>query len=161
MRTVLLLTAALLPLSLVAEEEESPAETLLQVMRYEETALAAARSMFAPFLDEMRAQGTPEAAVREVEKAANDFLGKTLLDPALRRQIIELYERRFTESELLELVEFYKTPLGRKVLDELPPIMEESARLGNEAAQKNANEFQQKVAAILEKHAGTESEEDE
>ncbi len=89
--------ACVLPLGLLRAEEDpepSPAEKLLEVMRYEETSMAAATSMFAPFLDQMRADGTPEAAVKKIEAAARDFVAKSLLDPALRKKVVELYEKR-------------------------------------------------------------------
>lgn len=39
---------------------------------------------------------------------------------------IPIYTRNFDEQELAELVEFYRSPLGRKVIDRMPIVMQES-----------------------------------
>ncbi len=39
---------------------------------------------------------------------------------------IPIYMRNFDEKELAQLVEFYESPLGRKVIERMPVVMQES-----------------------------------
>lgn len=44
----------------------------------------------------------------------------------LTQQTAQLYAARFSEKELKDLVTFYKSPLGRKVLQEEPQILDQT-----------------------------------
>jgi hypothetical protein len=52
-----------------------------------------------------------------------------------------LYATRFSEAELKSLLAFYKTPLGKKVIDQEPQILDQSMR----DAQAWANELSQEI----------------
>jgi len=51
-------------------------------------------------------------------------------------EIIELsvpiYMRHFDEEELAELVAFYKSPIGRKMIERMPQVMQEGTQIGAE-----------------------------
>lgn len=59
--------------------------------------------------------------------------------------IVPVYAKHFTESEIKELIAFYKTPIGKKLVEKLPVITQESYGIG-EAWGKALSE---KVAAKL------------
>jgi len=44
--------------------------------------------------------------------------------------VIDIYARNFSEAEIGGLVEFYKTPLGKKVIQQMPAISAESMAFG-------------------------------
>ena len=44
--------------------------------------------------------------------------------------IIPIYVKHFTDKELVQLINFYKTPLGQKVVSTLPIITQESYAAG-------------------------------
>lgn len=48
----------------------------------------------------------------------------------LQSQIIPIYEKYYTEEELTQLIAFYESPLGRKVVQSLPQILQESMKVG-------------------------------
>lgn len=48
----------------------------------------------------------------------------------LQNLIVPIYEKYYTEEELTQLIAFYESPLGRKVVQSLPPIMQESMKVG-------------------------------
>ena len=58
---------------------------------------------------------------------------------------VPIYARHFTHEEIKELVAFYKTPLGQKVIATLPAVMQESMaagqKWGEELGRKIANEL--------------------
>jgi hypothetical protein len=62
-------------------------------------------------LDEVGAQLRAEYAPRTAEMA---------------NEIVRLYAQRFTEQELKEALAFYKTPTGKKLLEEEPKILDET-----------------------------------
>ena len=45
-------------------------------------------------------------------------------------KISSLYEKAFTEQEILDIVAFYKTPTGKKILRVSPKLAKESLQLG-------------------------------
>ncbi|MGI9101251.1 MAG: DUF2059 domain-containing protein [Terriglobales bacterium] len=50
----------------------------------------------------------------------------------LIERIIPIYEKHFTAGEIRELIAFYQTPVGKKVIGELPRIQEEAAQVGQQ-----------------------------
>lgn len=78
---------------------------------------------------------------RRVLLQSNPMLGKPLGDVAgklradigargaeLVNQAASLYALRFTEQELKDALAFYKTPLGRKMVEEEPKILDQSLK---------------------------------
>jgi hypothetical protein len=59
----------------------------------------------------------------------------------LMQEVARVYARRFTEQELRELLAFYKTNLGRKVLSDEAPAVEDSFK----RAQEWTNDFSDQV----------------
>ncbi len=55
--------------------------------------------------------------------------------------VAKIYAQHFTEAELKDIVAFYKTPAGKKMLTQEPAAIKESL----DAAQKWANEFSDTV----------------
>ena len=49
---------------------------------------------------------------------------KSMMDYVLNKQA-ELYDRHFTEQEIDDILNFYKTPAGKKVIEETPKITKE------------------------------------
>lgn len=48
----------------------------------------------------------------------------------LQNLIIPIYEKYYTEEELTQLIAFYESPLGRKLIQSLPQVMQESMKVG-------------------------------
>ena len=46
--------------------------------------------------------------------------------------IVPIYEKHFTNDEILQLISFYKSPIGQKYIQELPGIMQESMQAGQQ-----------------------------
>lgn len=44
----------------------------------------------------------------------------------IREQIVPIYERAFTISEIRDLIAFYKTPTGQKSIDSMPTVLREA-----------------------------------
>lgn len=150
MKVLLLLLVAAGSLGIARAGEVDTAMRLLKAMNYEETSLSAGRAMFEPFLNQMRSEGQDEETLEKIRKAADDFMLSITVDAKLQRQVAELYAAEFSEPELEELIGFYDTPIGKKLLAVQPSLMAEAAKLGEAAAQKRMPDFQAKLMEILE-----------
>lgn len=49
---------------------------------------------------------------------------------------IPVYEKNYTHPEIIELIKFYESPTGKKMVEKTPSIMTESMILGREWGQK-------------------------
>lgn len=63
----------------------------------------------------------------------------------LTKHVAELYAQRFSEAELKQLLTFYQSPLGQKLLKQQPVIVDSSMRY----AQNWANNLSDKVIAKM------------
>ena len=59
------------------------------------------------------------------------------------QQFVVLYAQRFTEAELKQVVAFYRSPLGQKILADEPTVMDQ----GFKQAQTWANQLSEQVIA--------------
>lgn len=66
----------------------------------------------------------------------------------LFQQLIPLYTKYFTKEELEGLIEFYHSPLGRKLIEKQPLITQESFQIGYEWGQ---NMVKQVLDSLREK----------
>ena len=139
---------------------KSPTEVLLDVMRYEEMTVDSAVAAFDGFIDQMKQQGVPKEAIGEIRDEARKMYLRTFATPGMRKKMVDLYNKHFNEEEILEMTEFYRTPLGQKTLAAMPSIAADSMAVAMPAIQKEMPAFQQKVAEIVEKHQKPAEEEE-
>lgn len=76
-----------------------------------------------------------------------DFI-KEAKPETLVELVIPVYVKHFADEEIVQLIEFYNTPLGKKVISTLPLISQESyaigAKWGGELAEKVIKKLQEK-----------------
>lgn len=70
--------------------------------------------------------------------------------------LAEVYKRHYTEDEIEQMVAFYKTPLGKKIIVTLPQVFSESAQVGMMVAQKNQSKLQEMIKAAEAKKPTSE-----
>ena len=71
--------------------------------------------------------------------------------------MVDLYTQTFTEQELKDLVKFYESPLGKKVLREMPKVTQQSAQLAQqslEPAVPVVNKLLEDMTKELDPNAG-------
>jgi uncharacterized protein len=99
---------------------------------------------------------------RTVFLQANPLLGKDLGEVAAKLQAeftprtaellndgAKLYASKFTEQELKDVLAFYKSPVGRKVIAQEPVILDQSSANVDEWANKVADEVIAKFRAEM------------
>ena len=100
-------------------------------------------------------QGRPE-----VERDFDD-ISRRLLEAFNARvnEVIALgatiYARNFTVDELRELTAFYRSPLGQKVQQKLPTVMQESMAMGARFGQEISREAGEQMINELRKRSHT------
>ena len=62
-------------------------------------------------------------------------------------KLVQAYAEEFSESELRELIAFYKSPIGRKVAARSPVLTRRGAQIGSEIAEAHVAELQQMIQA--------------
>jgi uncharacterized protein len=66
-------------------------------------------------------------------------------------QIIPIYSKHFTNAEIEQLLAFYQTPLGQKVIAAMPQVMNESMLAGQQWGQSLRPEIQKRLMLALQK----------
>lgn len=82
-----------------------------------------------------------EALLERYQAQANAILEREIGWSVLQPQIVALYTAAFNQQELEQLVAFYRSPLGAKVLQQLPMLTAESAQLTQAQVFKAAPEI--------------------
>jgi uncharacterized protein len=90
-------------------------------------------------------------------KAVNELMQTKFLPRILERShefselIANVYAKHFTLAELDQLIEFYNTPVGRKLVQEQPQMMTEAMGVGQRWGQAVAAEVLQEMAPEFDK----------
>jgi len=74
------------------------------------------------------------------------FMNKHMSWNSLKGEFLKLYLETFTQSEVEDLVVFYKTPTGRKSIRLMPEMMAQGAAIGQKRVQANLPELQSLIA---------------
>ncbi len=75
--------------------------------------------------------------------------------PEIHAEIGRAYAVQFTEAELRQIVAFYKTPLGKKLIDAEPKAIDEATKRVDVWATKFADEVMAKMRDELKKKGHT------
>lgn len=59
--------------------------------------------------------------------------------------IVPIYDRHFTHDEIKELIKFYDSPIGKKLVAELPSITQESMAAGQQIGAKIGARIHQRL----------------
>lgn len=102
-------------------------------------------------------QLSPEGTeVRErLKKEMLAWISETLTWDKLKNITVDLYLDIFSEEEINELITFYRSPLGRKMLNRMPEVIQKTMQKTQAIVQQSMPEFQrriQKVIADLKKY---------
>ncbi len=73
-----------------------------------------------------------------------DFLAEAKPD-TLIELLMPIYSKHFSDEEVLHLIEFYKTPLGKKVIEKMPLIAQESYAIGEVWGKKISEQVLKKL----------------
>lgn len=124
-------------------ELRAAATELLVAMRAPEMLEGSVRTML-----DAQLRNAPE--LQGVQDVLRDFVARYVSWEALREQYVEIYARAFTEDELRQMTDFYRSDVGQKLARATPRLMAESAALGERAVLTHRAELQQMIVARLQ-----------
>jgi uncharacterized protein len=75
-----------------------------------------------------------------------EFMNKYMGYDNIKADLAKLYADAYTQSELEELARFYQTPVGKKLLNKLPELTVQGARLGQQKVEEHLDELRALVA---------------
>ena len=76
-----------------------------------------------------------------------DFYEETVSWKQMKADLIPLYTKAFSEAELRRMLEFYRSDVGRKTLEQLPLLVAQGAQLALRKVQQRLPELQKKIDA--------------
>jgi hypothetical protein len=100
----------------------------------------------------LKAQLSAQPSLRKVEPVMRAFLEKYMSYAALRPDFVKLYQSRYSELELRQMAAFYRSPLGKRVLAEMPALMQQGSQLGQERVREHMEELQMMLRQHLQQH---------
>ena len=87
------------------------------------------QQMFAQRFEQTKAPAAKKAVLETYQAKANTALDQAIGWDKLKPDMVKLYTANFSESELNDLVKFYQSPLGKKVLEKMPQLTQQSAQM--------------------------------
>jgi hypothetical protein len=93
---------------------------------------------------------------KDLEEISNRLIKENAPRRAeVQTEIARAYASRFTEAELKDILAFYKTPLGKKLIVEEPAGLDEATKRVDAWASKYAEEMLAKMRAEMRKKGHT------
>jgi uncharacterized protein len=117
------------------DQEETPAAVSKKEATIRELLeLTGASNLATQIMDQMGTAMSAQAGP-DFEGFWAEFSGSVDLGE-IDTMLVDIYARHFDQAELEELIRFNKTPVGQKVLEEMPAIVRESMAAGMEWGRK-------------------------
>lgn len=138
-----------------AKSHAADAEQFLQLARADKLAVpvyAQVQQMFAQRFAESGAPENKKALLETYQAKANTALDQAVGWDKIKPDMVKLYTSTFSEDELQELISFYESDLGQKVLQKMPTLTAQSAQLTQgklEAAVPQVNKLLADMTAEL------------
>lgn len=95
----------------------------------------------------VQAANMPLDQQKAFSDAMKSFLNKYLNWDLLKTDMAKIYASEFSESEIKELTKFYQTPLGKKMIEKSPALMQKGMLIGQQAVMAHQTEFQEMLKA--------------
>lgn len=127
--------------------QRSLAEEMLEVSKASsviDNMTSQVNTMFSQTVQQMNLSEDKKAEAAKYQQRLNDIMAEEFSWNKLKGQFVDVYVDVFTEEELKELVEFYKSPLGQKLIIKMPQLMQQSMVL----AQKQMQTVIPKIKAL-------------
>ena len=164
MKKIILLVAALLislPLAASADDAERRqlAEQFLNVNKVKEQVDMMYEKVEGVIVSQLEAIEIPEEREKNLlamQRIARDLLFEGLSWDALKEEYIGLYTESFSVEELKGILEFSKSPLGQKMAEMSPILMQKSMEIGRQHAQQVMPLVQQAIQEYMKENVKLE-----
>jgi hypothetical protein len=130
----LLLALALLASPAFAEETAAPAPAAAVTQKQQDIRrlldLLGTEKLAQVMTDQMMA--SMRAVAKGVPDEFWDELRKELTPGSLTELLVPVYDQRFSEAEIQQLIAMLQTPIGQKYISELPAVQQDAMAAGQE-----------------------------
>ena len=92
------------------------------------------------------------AAVDELADKITTLIANRLSWDNLKPAFVKLYADTYTEEEVDGMIAFYKTPVGRAMLEKMPGVMQKAMAIGQDLMGDLLPEIQRSIAEIRRKY---------
>lgn len=149
---LLLLSLALTP-ALWADEasHRAVATQVVDASEGEKSLQTALPTLLGPMMEGMKKQGLSDSLVDEMKQAVTKWFNTEIKWEELKPQIVDLYMKEYSEAELKEMLKFFQSPTGKKILAQMPVVMQKSAALGQAYFQTKQASLQSSLGPIIQK----------
>jgi uncharacterized protein len=153
-----MLAIALVSFNSIAHAQQHRATAAGMATAKEIVALTGATTLFNPLIAGVIEQAKGlflqqnPALAKDINEVAANL--RTQLQPRfveIANEVAREYATRFTDKELTELLAFYKTPVGKKLIVQQPLIADASLRFAQDWANKLSEEVMNKMRAEMKK----------
>ncbi len=131
------------PAQTAPAQEVQAAENLIQMMDMKTTFDEGREAM-------LKAQMQANPNLAPFEDLMRQFLEKYLTWDRVKGDFVQIYTDLFTEPELRELIQLYKTPTGKKLMTSMPEIMNRSMQVTQNQLQPHLPELQEQIRARVQ-----------
>lgn len=111
-----------------------PAQELVNLLNSEQQAEQLQAQMI-PLI--IRGAGEHAQELAQHRDVLEAWVSRYLSWGAMSTEVAAIYRKHFTEAELKALIAFYQSPVGKKSLDTMPAIFQESSLVGQSLAERN------------------------
>ncbi|WP_263144282.1 DUF2059 domain-containing protein [Pseudomonas sp. RIT-PI-AD] len=115
-----------------ASSHAASAESFLKLMHADQGTVALygqVQQMFNQRFEQLQAPATKKATLETYTAKANAALDKAVGWDKLKPDLVKLYVSNFSETELKDMIAFYQSPTGKKMMEKMPQLGNEAARL--------------------------------
>lgn len=81
--------------------------------------------------------------------------------PVLRDSVAAIYDRMYTAQEIKEMLKFYQTPIGKRMIETQGELFQQSMAFGRSWAQSQSEEIKIRLKPVIEKHRKNEAQANE
>lgn len=149
---VLIAFAVVSPAHAMDEHKKEVIKELLDITGADQIALIMASNSSKAMIEMLKKTkpDTPPAVFKIIDEEVNNVFKDELATGSLDELMYPLYDEKFTTPELEEILAFYKTPTGQKVIKVLPGLTQQGMIIGQKWAQGLAPKLQERLQVRLE-----------
>lgn len=152
MKRFLTLTLAIYGLAGNAKANDDVVTEMFQVMDIEAQLNGGFEAML-PMIDQMAVRfNLDQKSKAELLTIYRTWFDEDIDRAKMLNEIKVLYGRTFTQNEIKQVTEFYRTPVGQKFLKKSPELMKLGAQIGMLEAQAKQALLQARLMPFFEKH---------
>lgn len=128
------------------------AAKLIDLTNGKDTMRAGFDSVINGVIENMHQHGMPQQGVDEIKAAVAKWYDAEINFDDIRPKMVDVYVKDFSEGDLKQVVDFYESPVGQKVIKNLPGVMREGAVIAQEYTKAKIPSLNAQLTPILVKY---------